>query len=90
MRNPTAIYHLDKGRHPYEPDHPLLATQPRRLTVRDIGGVSHGPTGDSDGSITADDRVLPPSLRSGRASEQFDCRRLDDQDDPFGFGFSMT
>ena len=84
MRNPKVIYYLDAGRHPYEGDQPMLATQPRRLTTRDVGGVGHGRQADSDGRITADERMLPPILR-----QQCMYEAEEEVENPFGFYNSL-
>ena len=85
MRNPKAIYYLDAGRHPYEENHPMLATQPRRLTTRDVGAVGHGRQADSDGSITGDERILPSILRSSGTCDLAE----QDIENPFGFYCSL-
>ena len=87
MRNPKAIFYLDAGRHPYEENHPMLATQPRRLTTRDVGGVGHGWQADSDGSITGDERMLPAILRSSATGQQH-CAD-EEVENPFGFDLSL-
>ena len=82
MKNTRVIQFLDAGRHPYEAEHGLLATPPRRLTTRDVGGIGHDPNADSDSSITGDDHTLPSVLRKGA-----NC--AEDIENPFGFMFNL-
>ena len=50
---------LMAGRHPYTDGNPLLATMPRRLTYRDIGGCPDSLEEGSDASITGDEHTPP-------------------------------
>ena len=90
MKNLRAIRFLDAGRHPYEAEHGLLATPPRRLTTRDVGGIGHVSNADSDCSITGDERTLPRVLRKD-GSRQLQCvHSADDaKESPFGFDLSV-
>ena len=83
MKNTRVIQFLDAGRHPYEAEHGLLATPPRRLTTRDVGGIGHDPNADSDCSITGDARTLPSVVRKCAHSAE------DEIENPFGFMLSL-
>ena len=83
MKNLRAIRFLDAGRHPYEAERGLLATPPRRLTTRDVGGIGHDPSADSDCSITGDERTLPSVVRKCALSTE------DEIENPFGFSLSL-
>ena len=93
MKNPRVTKLLELGKHPYDSGNPLLATLPRRLTVRDIGGTCNSYQGDSDDSITADERSLPrvvcPSaaLTADTCIPQFDSYY--EEENPFGFGVGL-
>ena len=94
MRNPRVARLLELGRHPYDSGNPLLTTMPRRLTLRDVGGTCNGFQGDSDGSITADERTLPRVLAPNCATTLDPCisvlsGSISDDENPFGFGIEL-
>ena len=93
MRNPRVTKLLELGKHPYESGNPLLATMPRRLTIRDVGGTCYSFQGDSDGSITGNERTMPRVIRpldtvtSDKCIPLVEC--FSEEEDPFGFGVGL-
>ena len=87
MSNPRVAALLMAGRHPYLDKNPLLATMPRRLTYRDIGGSPYSVDCDTEASITGDE-CTPPF----RPTDDGQCTSSVPQtwdDDPFGFSYSL-
>ena len=52
MMNPLAAKQLEDGFHPH--DDALLATRPRRMTIRDASSANYDDEADTDCSIAGD------------------------------------
>ena len=87
MSNPRVATLLMAGRHPYHDKNPLLATMPRRLTYRDIGGSPYSVDCGSDASITGDERT-PPIRNTDDGHCTSNIPETWD-DDPLGFSCSL-
>ena len=80
--------YLTKGRQPYG-NHGMLATAPRRMTTRDVGGVGLGCSADDDSNVTGDERSLPAPLRP-KEDHALQLHLYDDIDEnPFGFSLDL-
>ena len=97
MRNKAAADFLEAGLHPYG-KHQRLDTKPRKMTVRDTGGVGNGTEVVSDDSLTGDIQTLPPFLhrrdqeRGNLVDDHCEAEMgtvctdiLIDDENPFGF-----
>ena len=88
MTAKRAIGYLSKGRSPYG-TRGLLATAPRRMTMRDVGCVGLGCSADSDSAITGDELDLPTPLRPPvDPSHQHLSYEYADEN-PFGFSLGL-
>ena len=79
---------MDRGLHPYG-EHARLATQPRRMNTRDVGGIGLGCRAESDSNVTGDIRALPTPLRPKDVAPHTLHELADSDDNPFGFSLGL-
>ena len=89
IANPRALSRLTAGRHPY--DDKNLATQPRRLSVQDVGFAPKEQDTWSEDSLTGCERpntaeVVNVLTNTVNSSGMHD---VEVDEDPFDFGFGL-
>ena len=86
MANPRAK-RLAAEKHPR--DDTDLATAPRRMTMRDVGGIGLGCSADDDSNVTGDERSLPTPVRPREEHALLLHQYVDVDENPFGFSLDL-